>query len=57
MSERLKTFFVETHEWNDSTSDLDLMEYYKYESGVYIGFEYDTISHRLHDTILTLAVF
>jgi hypothetical protein len=52
-----ETYFVETHEYNDDTMDMDLAEYFAYESGVYDRVYGDSIEIRIHHTILSLAVF
>ena len=53
----LKTYFVETHEWDIDTGKLSLMEYFEYDSGVQGRLDYSGIESIAHHTILSLAVF
>jgi len=52
---RLSTYFVETHEYNDDTFDCDLVEYFDYESEPFQGLS--EIYAPTHHTILVLGVF
>jgi hypothetical protein len=57
MSQRLMTFFVETHDYNSDTNRLDLTEYFSYESGVSSLVDRREIGSMIHHTILSLVVF
>lgn len=50
----LETYFVETHEYNGETGGFDILEYYRYEFGPYIG--QHQIKDIVHHSILTMAV-
>lgn len=55
MTQIVRTYFVETHEYNFENNNCDLLEYFAYTFGDK-GFSRGDISDVVHHTVLTLVV-
>lgn len=55
-AETLHTYFVDTHEFDTPITGCTLIEYFKYESGVYFSPDGSVIRTQNHDATLAIAI-